>query len=111
MPPDHGGAVVRTVLESDELTAIWKAELKEMGERVNGNRAALANAHPDLAFIKGQGGLFSTLNMSKATAKKLREDYAIYFADSGRLNLAGMQPADVTPIIAALVAEGVLKPA
>ncbi|SFN48537.1 aromatic-amino-acid transaminase [Cohaesibacter marisflavi] len=109
MPPDHGGAVVRTILESKELTAIWRAELKEMGERVNGNRAALANAHPDLAFIKEQGGLFSTLNMSAETAKKLREHYAIYFADSGRMNLAGMQPADVKPIIDALVAEGVLK--
>ena len=76
---------------------------------MNGNRAALAEAHPDLAFIKEQGGLFSTLNMSVETAKKLREDYAIYFADSGRMNLAGMQLADVEPIISALIAEGVLK--
>ena len=109
MPPDHGASVVRTILESEELTAIWRAELEEMGARVNGNRAALAEAHPDLAFIKEQGGLFSTLNMSVETAKKLREDYAIYFADSGRMNLAGMQLADVEPIISALIAEGVLK--
>nr|WP_321461833.1 aromatic amino acid transaminase [uncultured Cohaesibacter sp.] len=109
MPPDHGASVVRTILQSAELTAIWKAELEEMCARVNGNRAALADAHPELAFIKRQGGLFSTLNMSSDTAKALRKNYGIYFADSGRMNLAGMQPADVEPIIKALIAEGVLQ--
>nr|WP_319387771.1 aromatic amino acid transaminase [uncultured Cohaesibacter sp.] len=109
MPPDHGAAVVRTVLQSEELTAIWKVELEEMCARVNGNRAALADAHPDLGFVRHQGGLFSTLNMTPQTAKRMREAYGIYFADSGRMNLAGMQPGDVQPIIEALVAEGVLK--
>nr|WP_321455719.1 amino acid aminotransferase [uncultured Cohaesibacter sp.] len=109
MPPDHGAAIVRTVLQSEELTKIWKAELEEMCARVNGNRAALADAHPDLFFIRHQEGLFSTLNMSKETAKKLREVHAIYFADSGRLNLAGMQPSDAKTIVEALIAEGVLK--
>jgi aromatic-amino-acid transaminase len=79
-----------------------------MCARVNGNRAALADAHPDLGFIRQQGGLFSTLNMTQQTAKRIREAYGIYFADSGRMNLAGMQPRDVQPIIEALVAEGVL---
>ena len=30
MPPDHGGAVVRTVLQDASLTADWRAELDEM---------------------------------------------------------------------------------
>ncbi|WP_316860144.1 aromatic amino acid transaminase [uncultured Cohaesibacter sp.] len=109
MPPDHGGAIVRTILESEELTAMWKAELVQMCARVNGNRAALAEAHPDLAFVKCQGGLFSTLNMSKETAKALRQNYGIYFADSGRMNLAGMQPSDAKTIVDALITEGVLN--
>ncbi|MBX5168584.1 MULTISPECIES: amino acid aminotransferase [unclassified Rhizobium] len=109
MPPDHGAAIVRTILESDEMSAMWRAELEEMCQRVNGNRAALAAAAPDLAFISQQRGLFSNLSMSKETAVALRAKHGIYMADSGRMNLAGMQPDDACAIVAALRAEGCLK--
>ncbi|MBB5551193.1 amino acid aminotransferase [Rhizobium lentis] len=109
MPPDHGAAIVRTILESAEMSAMWRAELEEMCERVNDNRAALAAAAPDLAFISRQRGLFSNLAMSRETAAALRARHGIYMADSGRMNLAGMQPADAGAIITALRAEGCLK--
>ncbi|PDV87615.1 aromatic amino acid aminotransferase [Rhizobium sp. H4] len=109
MPPDHGAAVVRTILESPEMSAMWRAELDEMCERVNGNRAALAAAAPDLAFISRQRGLFSNLSMSRERAAALRAKHGIYMADSGRMNLAGMQPADAGAIVTALRAEGCLK--
>ncbi|MGG6897027.1 amino acid aminotransferase [Rhizobium sp. BR 315] len=109
MPPDHGAAIVRAVLESAELTEVWKVELQEMCSRVNGNRAALAAAHPDLAFIAKQRGLFSNLAISKETAAALRLKHGIYMADSGRVNLAGMQPDDATAIVKSLHAEGALN--
>ncbi|OWV81982.1 aromatic amino acid aminotransferase [Rhizobium sp. R634] len=109
MPPDHGAAIVRTILESAEMSATWRAELEEMCERVNGNRAALAAAAPDLAFISRQRGLFSNLSISRETAAALRARHGIYMADSGRMNLAGMQPADAGAIVTALQAEGCLK--
>ncbi|MBX4937453.1 amino acid aminotransferase [Rhizobium binae] len=109
MPPDHGAAIVRTILESAEMSAMWRAELEEMCERINGNRAALAAAAPDLAFISRQRGLFSNLSMSRETAAALRATHGIYMADSGRMNLAGMQPSDAGAIVAALRAEGCLK--
>lgn len=109
MPPDHGAAIVRAILESAELTEIWKDELQEMCSRVNGNRAALAEAHPDLAFIAKQRGLFSNLAISKETAAALRLNHGIYMADSGRMNLAGMQPADADTIVKSLHAEGSLN--
>jgi aromatic-amino-acid transaminase len=109
MPPDHGAAIVRTILESPEMSAMWRAELEEMCQRVNGNRAALAAAAPDLTFISGQRGLFSNFSMSKETAAALRARHGIYMADSGRMNLAGMQPTDADAIVTALRAEGCLK--
>ncbi|PDS78504.1 amino acid aminotransferase [Rhizobium sp. L43] len=109
MPPDHGAAIVRAILESPEMTAIWRAELEVMCLRVNGNRAALAAASPDLAFISRQRGLFSNLSMRKETAIALRANHGIYMADSGRMNLAGMQPADAGAIVTALRAEACLK--
>ncbi|TLX04248.1 amino acid aminotransferase [Rhizobium sp. MHM7A] len=108
MPPDHGAAIVRCILESPEMTAIWRVELDEMCERVNGNRSALAAASPDLAFIGRQRGLFSNLSMAREMAVVLRARHGIYMADSGRMNLAGMQPADADAIVAALRAEGCL---
>ncbi|MBY3595164.1 amino acid aminotransferase [Rhizobium bangladeshense] len=108
MPPDHGAAIVRCILESPEMTAIWRVELDEMCERVNGNRSALAAASPYLAFIGRQRGLFSNLSMAREMAVVLRARHGIYMADSGRMNLAGMQPADAGAIVAALRAEGCL---
>lgn len=110
MPPDHGAAAVRVVLESAELTALWKAELQEMGDRIRGNRKALAAAHPELGFIAQQKGLFSTLYMSKEAAEAVRKQHGIYITGGGRMNLAGMQPTDARTIVDALVAEGAIAP-
>ena len=111
MPPDHGAAVARIVLERPELVRLWREELDGMRARINGNRAALAAADPALAFIRDQRGLFSNLSMTKPQAQALRARHAIYCADSGRINLAGMQPADAGAIVAALRAEGCLATA
>ena len=111
MPPDHGAAVARIVLERPELVKLWREELDGMRARINGNRAALAAADPALAFIRDQRGLFSNLSMTKPQAQALRARHAIYCADSGRINLAGMQPSDAGAIVAALRAEGCLAAA
>lgn len=108
MPPDHGAAVTRIVLERPELVQLWREELDGMRARINANRAALAAADPALAFIRDQRGLFSNLSMTKPQAQALRSRHAIYCADSGRINLAGMQPSDAGAIVAALKAEGCL---
>ena len=70
--------------------------------------AALADADPGLAFIRGQRGLFSNLAMTKAQSEALSRNHAIYCAGSGRINVAGMQPSDAGAIVAALRAEGCL---
>ena len=109
MPPDHGAAAVRVVLESAELTALWKAELQEMGDRIRNNRKALAAAHPELGFIAQQKGLFSTLSMSKDAAVAVRKKHGVYITGAGRMNLAGMQPEDAKTIVDALAAEGCIS--
>src|SRR5690606_22529364 len=37
-PPAHGGAIVTTILEDADLTALWKAELSDMQKRIAGMR-------------------------------------------------------------------------
>lgn len=95
MPPDHGGAVVRVILESATLTAQWTAELDAMRTRVTDLRVRLAKAVPSLAPLAGQHGLFGLLPVSPAQVARLREDHAIYMAGSGRINLAGLAVTNI----------------
>src|SRR5688572_6296432 len=103
MPPDHGAAAVRIVLDTPELRADWDAEVGEMRDRINRIRSQIAAADPRLAYIGGQFGMFSILPVSKEQVIKLREDHAIYMADSGRFNVIGMADAAVDRFIAAIV--------
>ena len=103
MPPDHGGAAVRTVLEDEALTADWRVELDSMRDRINGVRAAIARADPRLAYIAHQYGMFSMLPLSLEQVKALRSIHGIYMADSGRFNVVGMSDEALPRFIAAVV--------
>ena len=103
MPPDHGAAVVRTVLEDVALRTEWLQELDQMRGRVLSLRARLAAAHPELAFIATQNGMFSMLPLTPVQVLKLREDHAIYMADSGRFNILGLADDAVDRFVAAVI--------
>jgi len=103
MPPDHGAACVRIVLDTPELRADWDAEVGEMRARINRIRGQIAAADPRLAYIGNQFGMFSVLPVSKDQVVKLREQNAIYMADSGRFNVIGMADAAVDRFIGAVV--------
>jgi aromatic-amino-acid transaminase len=103
MPPDHGAATVRTVLENELLKADWLAELGEMRARISRIRGAIAAADPRLAYIGGQFGMFSMLPFDATQVRQLRENHAIYMADSGRFNVIGMADHAVPRFIAAIV--------
>jgi aromatic-amino-acid transaminase len=47
--------------------------------------------------------MFSMLPLSKEQVLKLREDQAIYMADSGRFNVVGMSDEQIDRFIAAVV--------
>jgi aromatic-amino-acid transaminase len=102
MPPDHGAAAARIILDDPELKARWLVELAAMRDRINAVRQRIAAADPRLAFIGRQFGMFSMLPLSKEQVLRLREDYAIYMADSGRFNVVGMSDGQVDRFIAAV---------
>ncbi len=103
MPPDHGAAAVRIVLEDAELTADWQAELGEMRSRIARVRARIAAADPRLAYVGEQFGMFSMLPIDIDQVRKLRSEHAIYMADSGRFNILGMADAALDRFIAAII--------
>jgi aspartate/tyrosine/aromatic aminotransferase len=44
MPPDHGAAIVQTIMQNPELQADWDAELKEVRDRINSLRSLLVSS-------------------------------------------------------------------
>jgi aspartate/tyrosine/aromatic aminotransferase len=102
MPPDHGAAAVRIVLDDPELRERWLVELTAMRHRINSVRQRIASADPRLAFIGRQFGMFSMLPLSKEQVVQLRTDEAIYMADSGRFNVVGMGDAQLDRFIGAV---------
>ncbi|MES2138022.1 MAG: amino acid aminotransferase [Pseudomonadota bacterium] len=103
MPPDHGAACAHIILEDPELHARWLVELEAMRDRINSVRQRIASADPRLGFIGRQFGMFSMLPLSREQVLKLREDHAIYMADSGRFNVVGMGDDQIDRFIAAVV--------
>ncbi|MDB5710398.1 MAG: aspartate/tyrosine/aromatic aminotransferase [Sphingomonas bacterium] len=102
MPPDHGAAIVRVILEDAALTADWRAELAEMQDRIVQMRQLLAEADPMLAPLARQRGMFSTLPLSPADVARLCETRGIYMPSSGRINVLGLMPETLAPFVDAL---------
>lgn len=103
MPPDHGAAAVRIILDDPKLSADWLVELAAMRDRINAVRRRVAAADPRLGFIGRQFGMFSMLPLAKEQVFKLRDSHAIYMADSGRFNVVGMSDEAVDRFTAAIV--------
>ncbi len=109
MPPDHGGAVIRTILRDPDMTQMWLDELQSMRERIRAVRERLAAADNevpalDLTQLARQNGLFAMLPISKEQVAQLREDHGVYMAGSGRINIAGLTMDSVDQFITGLKA-------
>lgn len=114
-PPAHGAALVTTILGDEPLKKRWLDELAGMRERINGMRKLLVQklaaafaergaAPRDYSFIEGQRGMFSFSGLTKEQVARLRDEHAIYMVGSGRINVAGITPANVDRLCAAIVA-------
>jgi len=106
MPPDHGAAAVRLILEDEGLTAQWLDELAQMRARMRQVREKLAGAGTagtlDLTPVGGQHGLFSVLPLTGEQILTLREKHGVYMAGSGRINVAGLTMGNIDKFVAAL---------
>ena len=98
MPPDHGAAVVRTILHDAALREEWKREVAEMRAHLRSVRERLGAMRInslDLSALPRQNGMFATLPLTPAQIARLKGEHAIYMVPSGRLNLAGLLAADL----------------
>ncbi len=109
-PPAHGGDIVETILTDAALRAVWEVDLAVMRNRILGNRAALVEAL-DAADVPGnwdpirhQRGMFALLGLSAGQVASLRDDFGVYVVGRGRINVAGLTPANLPRVVAAVKA-------
>lgn len=101
MPPDHGAAIVRIILEDEALKNAWLAEVTAMRQRIQGVRSSLAEAirqqtgNQAFDFIEQHKGMFSVLGTNAEQISRLKEEFGIYLVDGGRMNIAGLGEKDV----------------
>jgi len=95
-PPDHGAAVVATILADPELKRRWADEVEAMRLRIAQLRSGLVEAlephglRERFAHIGVQRGMFSYTGLSPEQVKDLREHHSVYMVSSGRANVAGI---------------------
>lgn len=112
MPPDHGAATVRLILEDGGLRTDWVDELTEMRERMLGLRGGFSNALRKAAgsdrfsFIATHRGMFSLSGATPEQVERLRAEHAIYLIGDGRMNVAGLAEDKLDRIAAAFVEVG-----
>lgn len=109
-PPAHGAAVVATILGDQTLRTMWEQELTHMRQRIQQMRQLFVStlsekgANRDFSFIAKQNGMFSFCGLTQNQIIRMREEFAIYAVNSGRINVAGMTLGNMAPLCEAIVA-------
>lgn len=109
MPPDHGAALVKTVLNDQQLTSIWQQELRDMQQRLLTLRKDLCHELRNqyntrqFDFIENHRGMFTVLGLSSEQMARLRAEFAIYGVADGRINIAGLTEKDIPYVAKAII--------
>jgi aromatic-amino-acid transaminase len=106
-PPTHGAQIVSAVLTSNELRALWEKELAEMRDRIRAMRRQLVDqlktrVEHDFSFVLRQHGMFSYSGLSKTEVQALREKYAVYVIDTGRICVAALNSRNIEYVAGAI---------
>lgn len=99
-PPQHGAALVRIVLNDDQLRQQWEGEVADMRSRIATLRNQFASqlaakCSRDFSHVATQRGMFSFSGIQPAEVERLREEFAIYMVGNGRMNVAGLSNSNL----------------
>lgn len=112
MPPDHGAAVVRTILTDPELRGVWEKELSAMRGRMLTLRESLTEAlrartnSDRFDFIAAHRGMFSLVGATPEQVQALRDEHGVYLIGDSRMNIAGLKEDRIDMIADAFAAAG-----
>ncbi|MBI4592433.1 aminotransferase class I/II-fold pyridoxal phosphate-dependent enzyme [Candidatus Uhrbacteria bacterium] len=87
-PPAWGQYIMRDILTHS--LSEWCQHVDDMRESIDRRREALVSEVPLLTSIQDTRGLFALLPLSKRQIHELRDRFAVYLPDSGRINISGI---------------------
>jgi aspartate aminotransferase len=98
--PTLGRKVVSRLLTDPFLKEQWLSDLYIARQRITKIRCYLARVlsakrGDDYSYLEGQKGLFSLLDLTDEQKLILEVDYGIYLAEKGRINLSGINEANI----------------
>lgn len=106
-PPAFGAWVVAEILSGD-LRSQWEKDLTNMRFRLQTMRKELAQRllakKKKADLILHQKGMFSLLDLEKHQIQKLKEQYAIYMLENGRINIAGLNHKNLDTVVESIIA-------
>nr|WP_315595208.1 amino acid aminotransferase [uncultured Cupriavidus sp.] len=109
-PPSHGGRLVSEILTRAPLRELWQAELDGMRLRIARVRRELGEAltaqklGKDFSFFTRQKGMFSYTGLNRVQMEYLRDEWAIYGVETGRICLAALNSANLARVADAMTA-------
>lgn len=108
-PPAHGAKIVARILSDPELCDTWEKELTEMRQRIISLRqdfaAQLVKASKkrDFRFLQVSNGMFCYLGLKADAVARLTQEYKIYLPQDGRINLTGLNEANISYVVNAVI--------
>ncbi|GAB1605812.1 aspartate aminotransferase, cytoplasmic-like [Argonauta hians] len=107
-PPNHGARVVATVLNNPRYFNEWKDSVKIMADRIKDMREKLYQKLKGLQVpgswehIITQIGMFSFTGLDPNQVDKLVKKYHIYLIKQGRINMCGLNSANLDYVAKAI---------
>src|SRR5690606_38302972 len=101
MPPAHAATIVEQILTDEHLRVSWHFDLNTMRDRILAMRTQLVDemrkrgAENRFDFITGEKGMFSFLGLSPEQVNTLATEHGVYMVDSSRINVAGLNRANL----------------
>lgn len=100
-PPKHGAAIVAHILSDPTLKSEWVKEVDRMRHRIESLREEFVRA-ADVSYLKNRKGMFCYLGLEAEKVKRLKEEFGIYMAEGGRINLAGLSRQNFDYVVTSL---------
>ena len=100
-PAAHGAYIASDVMNSDDLRALWENEVYAMRDRIRAMRQKLYDVltakipNCDFSYFIKQRGMFSYTGLTVEQVHRLRDEFAVYLLDSGRMCVAGLNASNI----------------
>jgi aspartate/tyrosine/aromatic aminotransferase len=108
-PPLHGAAIATEILSNPQLKKEWQEELGHMRGRINHMRQLFCetliqkSVKRDFRFLLEKSGMFCFTGLDKKEVTRLKEEFGIYMTQDGRMNLTGLNDANIGRVVDAIL--------